>query len=365
MRIFFDESGFTGEDLANRDQPVFVLASTTASDAECAAVHDQVFRGAQSAELKHSSLGRNAKGRRRVVDFFSAIQGSVHHAVWVVHKEFCLLSKLVDLWLEPAMHDCGIDFYQRGANLNFCNMAWFCLRTFESPAFVRNHLVSFQEMMRSRSRKSYKRFWEALGSDARRARSETREIIEYFLYSAAHLGFDHLDSLPERSLDICLTSALQSVGHWRRRTSEDLLIVHDNSSNMAREKWMWDAVTSERMPSFRVGPADFPVEYPLRVSRTTFADSSEHVQLQFADILAGATAAWGRSLLLGGSKGDYSMALKQAGVGKHLIGGIWPTPHIEPISQASGSISANHYINLAARVIHKARRSNPRPKRVG
>jgi hypothetical protein len=357
MRLFFDESGFTGEDLANSAQPIFVLASTRADNSFSAETYRRIFAQAQSPELKHSSLARTAIGRRRVLDFLGAVRGSGLFAIWVVHKEFCLLSKLVDLWLEPALRDHGIDFYERGANLGFCNMAWFCLRTFESPAFLTRHLCAFQDMLRTRTRRSYKTFWQGMSSDARRSRSETKEILDYFLYSASQLGFDHLLELPDRTLEICLTSALQTVGHWRGQTVDDFEIVHDNSSNMAREKWIWDAMTSHEMPEFRVGPAEFAVEYPLRVTGTTFADSSHHLQLQFADIMAGAMVAWSRSLINGATQSEYSAALKEAGIAEHLIGGIWPAPDVEPIPQAPGSIGANQYIDLAARVLHKARKS--------
>ena len=34
MDLFMDEAGYTGPDLVNRDQPVFVLASTVLTEAE-------------------------------------------------------------------------------------------------------------------------------------------------------------------------------------------------------------------------------------------------------------------------------------------------------------------------------------------
>ena len=40
---FFDESGYTGDDLLNPDQPAFVLAATTLSDKEAAALLSEHF----------------------------------------------------------------------------------------------------------------------------------------------------------------------------------------------------------------------------------------------------------------------------------------------------------------------------------
>src|SRR5712692_4988566 len=112
MRLFFDESGFTGEDLLNSDQPLFVSASTNAEDSFCLDIRQRFFSKVQSKELKHSSLAKTDIGRRRIMDFLVAVRGSGLFAVWLVHKEFCLLAKLVDLWVEPAMRQQGIDFYE-------------------------------------------------------------------------------------------------------------------------------------------------------------------------------------------------------------------------------------------------------------
>jgi uncharacterized protein DUF3800 len=362
MRIFFDESGFTGEDLANANQPVFVLASTRAEDALCKKIFDQVFEGVQSPELKHSSLARTERGRRRILSFLTAIRGSRLFAAWVAHKEFCLLTKLVDLWLETALFEHGIDFYDRGASRGFCNMAWFCLRTFESQAFLTKHLAAFQEMVRTRSLESYRAFWTELYQDSRSSRKETREILSHFFFAESQFGYERMLVMPERTLDICQTSALQAVGYWRGQTTEDFQVIHDSSSNMAREKWIWDTITCCNFPAFRVGPADFLVEYPLRVTDTTFAPSSDHLQLQFADIIAGATAAWAQSLVYEGKKSEYADALKDAGIAEHLIGGIWPTPDIEPTTREPGTIGASEYIETAARAIVEAQKKRSKDR---
>ena len=43
MKLFLDESGYTGEDLINVDQPWFVLASTILGDDEAKALSQDIF----------------------------------------------------------------------------------------------------------------------------------------------------------------------------------------------------------------------------------------------------------------------------------------------------------------------------------
>jgi len=69
MQIFLDESGYTGEDLKNKDQPIFVLASTNLKEQECRAIFKEVFSGIQAEELKHSTLTKKPSGQERIVNF--------------------------------------------------------------------------------------------------------------------------------------------------------------------------------------------------------------------------------------------------------------------------------------------------------
>jgi hypothetical protein len=355
MQLFLDESGFTGEDLANRDQPVFVLASTRADERFCRDIYSEVFSGVKARELKHSALAKTPRGRDRVLGLLAKLQGSGLFAIWMVHKEFCLLSKLADLCLEPALHEYGIDFYHRGNARNFCNMAWFCLRTFESPTFLFKHLLAFQRMVRDRSGANYYAFWRALEGDVLQCEPKASEILEYFLLAGRQLGPAHFDNLPERSLDICQTSALQVVGHWRGQTEEDLEVIHDESSAMAKEKWIWDALTKSDFPAVRVGPPDFPVQYPLRVATTDFVESSAHLPLQFADILAGAFASYGHSLISGDDDNEYSKALVGAGLREHLVGGVWPSPEVEPDEVQDGTIGASDFLKIVSATLNQVR----------
>jgi hypothetical protein len=201
MQIFMDESGFTGEDLASKEQPLFVLSSCIAEDAFCEQIRRDIFSGVRSRELKHSALARTSVGRRIVVEFLKAIQGTGAFSSWIVHKEFCLLTKFVDFWLEPAMKISGIDLYERGTNLAFSNMAYICLRTFESPEFLSDHLKAFQTMVRRRTPASYIEFWGGLGHAYNNCRKESKEILDFFFSSEEVLGPDILTSLPERSLE--------------------------------------------------------------------------------------------------------------------------------------------------------------------
>ena len=122
--LWFDESGHTGEDLLNPDQPVFVLASSNVSQEAAERLVQTHFAGVRAAELKHGALSKHERGRRQVLGFLEdpAVEGMFAVDIW--HKEFTLFTTLVDCWVETAMHRDGVDLYNRGGNIALANATY-------------------------------------------------------------------------------------------------------------------------------------------------------------------------------------------------------------------------------------------------
>ena len=316
LTFFMDESGFTGEHLMSRDQPVFAHVSTVLSDARCQRLYSHFFEGTQAQELKHKVLSRRPAGRERIVSFIESINQDDGEAFTclLVHKEFTLLTYLVDCWVENAAHADGFDLYEDGANLAMCNMAYYCLRAFEGGDFLRAHLVRFQKMMMKRTPAAYRKFWGHKYADYERADKQTKDILAFFVYSERKLGFPHLQRLPKRAVDPGLPGAVVTCGHWRSRTELPLNLVHDNSSSLAKDKELWSMITSPDFEAMTLGIPGQETKYPLNVQQTVFADSKNHLQLQFCDLLAGASVAWARRFTGPSYNQDYHERLDAAGI---------------------------------------------------
>jgi hypothetical protein len=121
-RVFFDESGNTGQNLIDEADPIFVLASCSlqADQEQEAFSHLQQFKG---PELKFSRLRKNPAGQRAVLAFLGSASVTSHTAAAVVfHKPFMVVTKYCDLVLEPSFRKAGADFYARGANIATANL---------------------------------------------------------------------------------------------------------------------------------------------------------------------------------------------------------------------------------------------------
>lgn len=62
--IFMDESGYTGEDLANEDQPCFAVSSVKLTEKKATDLKEKYFGEVSSEELKYSNLSKNHRTKK-------------------------------------------------------------------------------------------------------------------------------------------------------------------------------------------------------------------------------------------------------------------------------------------------------------
>lgn len=128
-------------------------------DSECEALHRSIFKGNKSQELKHTALVRKSNGQERILEFLRALHGRRDRVgVYVVHKEFSLITMMVDWWVEPSMKQHGYDLYHRGGHIALSNLSYVTLMNIASQSFLRHFLQKFQAMMRERTPEQYEKF---------------------------------------------------------------------------------------------------------------------------------------------------------------------------------------------------------------
>src|SRR6266478_2042043 len=103
--IYCDESGFTGNDLSNVDQPHFVYAGVGITPEEANEIKDRAIRDyrVNGVELKGKNLVKYAKGRRAVSDILDTV--ARRSQCVVMHKKYALACKLYEYLFEPVPAD--------------------------------------------------------------------------------------------------------------------------------------------------------------------------------------------------------------------------------------------------------------------
>jgi Protein of unknown function (DUF3800) len=328
--IFLDESGFTGQDLLNPHQPVFCIASTTLDDTTADRYHAELLEQSNAREAKHNRLMRRTSGRARIANFLQQIKADDDaFAVWVGHKRFALLTYFVDLWCEPLALQSGFDLYQDGAALAMSNMTFYALPAFTSDEFMTSILQDFQTMMLTRSRQAYDRLLSNLTLKYSSSERDVQDILIPFLSSVHLLGYGHLRRLPEFAMDLAEAGLVRLCHLWRSLTPGPFILHHDRSTQLARDRHVWETVVSKDMPPAEFGAGDRHAIFPVNVQRAVFVDSVLEKQVQLCDVVAGAVATWGRGLVRKETS-EYLELLKEVDLQPLVRATIWPEPKFDP-----------------------------------
>lgn len=321
MRTYYvDETGFTGEDLLAEDQPIFVQATND-------------FSGVSSAELKYNRLARNGRHNDKIVELIRLLAvDPLRVGAWVAHKEYALMTLIVDWWMEPFAYMNGLNLYKDGANHGMANMLFYGLEGFWSKSFRRKLLLHFQRMFRSRTVERYNECKAFVEKERMRVDGDRDEILRYFSLSFRALGYRHVVEVPERVLDIALPGLVDLGHHWNERHNGPWEVVHDQSSNMAKQKKLWDIFSSPTLAAARFENPAVVAQFPMNVTNTRFGDSAQEKQLQICNVLAGACSSYLRFDRSSQRVLDYQEELRDAGIEKFFLGGLWPSTDVTPES---------------------------------
>jgi len=137
-----------------------------------------------------------------------------------------------------------------------------------------------------------------------------------------------------------MTTAACTINHWRSNSEGPFDLIHDTSSKMAGEKWLWDQLVSPSLEAKVVGHDRRKWIFPLNVASTTFLDSKEVPQLQLSDLVAGATAMWARARWDDSLRSAYTDRLDEAGISEFIINISWPTEHVTPEDLGTDTLNA-------------------------
>src|SRR5262245_3904410 len=102
ITLFTDECGYTGPDLLQASQPVFVLATHSFEEDECVELVNRHFASVRASELKHVQLCRRRSQQDMLLSFLRDVMTrQSRFKCAIANKLFVLATKVVDLIIEP------------------------------------------------------------------------------------------------------------------------------------------------------------------------------------------------------------------------------------------------------------------------
>ncbi|QMW03176.1 DUF3800 domain-containing protein [Spirosoma foliorum] len=111
MKIFCDESGYTGADLLERAQPYFVYSGIKLDDKATGEIKNYIYSNynIQNSEIKGKLIVNNQKGREVISHIFKRYG---KFARIVFHdKKYALAAKIIEYGIEPYLTSSEI-FYK-------------------------------------------------------------------------------------------------------------------------------------------------------------------------------------------------------------------------------------------------------------
>lgn len=284
--VAFDESGNSGGNLLDSEQPVFVLASVHLADDVA-----KELVGSDSKELKFARLKCSAQGRKRILDILdSPALGPNRVLVAGIHKPFMVIAKMVDLLVEPLAYTAGIDLYVRGINLGMANMWHFVMPVCIGRKRFQALRVAFVNMVRTPRPKNIEQFYSIVADAIQHARLDDFADDLEMLLATRRIAESYMNDWDSSDLDPAIPAFADHASTWTGTFGTEFVIAHDESKPLAQQQVILEAMMSTKEETVVIGYDRRKKVFPIHANGIEFRNSSECPQIQVADIVAGAVA---------------------------------------------------------------------------
>ncbi|HLA82842.1 MAG TPA: DUF3800 domain-containing protein [Thermoleophilia bacterium] len=346
--VAFDETGNTGDNLLDPDQPVFVLASVQLPDEDTVRV-----LGDPAGEIKFAKLKRSRVGERRILSILnSSLLSADHLQLSGIHKPFMVVAKMVDLLVEPLVHREGINLYERGANIALANMFHFCLPVFLGHEVFEMLKVRFVEMVRTPSPETIDAFYALLEQAFEDHHEEEFAVDLAVLLATRAIAVKDSKIWGDSQLDPSVPAFVQHAYAWTRRLGTRFTIIHDQSKPLINRQILLEAMMSTTDKPMEIGYDRRKVVFPITADGIDFRDSEDVPQLQLADLVAG-SAGYCLRATVQGVEDSFSKELlaTRALAGDFLP--LWPEMKVTPDQLGTAEVGGIDAIDFVAEYVSR------------
>ena len=222
-----DESGYTGFDLLNADQPFQGASAVAISDDDAAHLIRKHFPKLQAAELKYRALARRQAYRQPLIELQRDVLSSYKCVTYICDKRFLLILMFLDYAVEPYYYEHGVDFYEDGRNYSLASLLYYTGPTLLGKDEFNALLASFQQAVREKTQDSS----QELVLAARRVR--WRELPEAMgpLVHASNACLSAI-SMPGVSTDAAMVVLQSLISRMEVIANGPYRVQHDQSKNL-------------------------------------------------------------------------------------------------------------------------------------
>lgn len=289
QNIYFDESGYTGNNLLHPEQNFFAYASVATTEAEAKDFVESLIKkyGIQNGELKGSKLIKFNKGRKAIDEILERFDG--RYKVSISNKKYALACKFHEYIFEPCFSDISSLFYGVGFHKFIANILY--VEFVARGAGAESIFTEFEELMREKDEGRLSKLF------ASSAHPENSPIITQIREFAQHRANDIRDEIASLSgtgtgkwiLDLTNTALYTLLANWGEEHDELTAICDHSKPLQQSDNSLFQTMIGrkDRLYSEMFGekhPITFNLTGPIQ-----FDDSKSAHGIQLADAIAAAS----------------------------------------------------------------------------
>ncbi|CAM2186491.1 DUF3800 domain-containing protein [Burkholderia latens] len=280
-----DESGYTGFDLLNPEQPFQGAAAVAIGNEDAARLIKEHFPGLQATELKYRALARRPGNHPRLLSLLKDLLTHYKCVTYVCDKRFLLLLMFLDYAVEPFYYERGINFYEDGQNYALASMMSFVGPTLLGEDAFNTMLAAFQRAAREKTSEALKDLVDAV------RKTRWRELPEALGPLAQYAAPECLSAImtPGVSTDAAFVVLQSLVTRMEEMAEGSYCVEHDQSKNLLTyHDLIQQYINHEEAIEFRQSEIA-SLKFPLKLTSVTQVDSKMSPAVQLADVMIGAT----------------------------------------------------------------------------
>lgn len=330
--IYIDESGNTGSNLLDVQQPVFTTASCNFTDEEAAYLLSKLATSSvQEAHFKR--LRKSARGRKGIVELLTDdLVNKERVKVQVIHKEFMVLTKIVDILLEFFYHHIlQIDLYKHGRNIALSNMLYACIPTFCGEQPTKAMYAAFVEMVLQKDEAAIDAFYAHVQTLHENCIHEPFKKDLNLLLATRSIAAQALANMDKFAIDPCIPALFLHCAQWGNTYPTGFTVFHDDSNALEQQQHMVTQFMDWSKQEITAGYDRRKFDLPLKARAIHFVCSKQVKQVQVMDVLASALAHWAGFLATNTEPTEFWQQLDEVGF-NDLIGHnkIWHQLIVSP-----------------------------------
>lgn len=284
MNLYIDESGNTGSDYLNENQPFFVIGIHWLDDNDLAILSDGIFKNYSANEIKFKHLKRRNDTRRLlgVIDFLEKRKD--RFCAYIVHKRSVLIEKFVYDCIEPVFWKDGIDLSEKGGILAYTNMLNMLLPSEMGKTWYSDFLLKYNTFIRTKNEETLYDLESHCGSAIKKSRDLLLPFIAYPTLALSEVNTDSYRSDVYQALVIGLLAHLRNYFGVK-----SFRVVYDQLTSVKDHELKDLLCHLERFKNEVIISSISKIIPGITIESVNQGDSKKTDLIQLADLVAGIT----------------------------------------------------------------------------